>query len=200
MLYLVAAVQQNWAIISSTIKLAWDVIAGIIRTGTALVLAIVFTFLAIFTGRWDIAWKYIQNLVTVAWNSVKAIFNSALGFIGSWAGAVYNQLTSPFKRAWSTIQDLVNKIKGALDFTKRHSPSVLDIVNRGVRLVNSAMSNLDFTPALNQLPSPSDFGNMFDNINANSSIVNQSNIFNVNTGMDARTIAERLAFDLRNTQ
>jgi hypothetical protein len=62
---------------------------------------------------------------------------------------LFDELTAPFRRAWDTIQDIVNKIKNALDFTKRHSPSVLDIVRSGVGQVNKALEGLTVSPALN---------------------------------------------------
>ena len=59
-----------------------------------------------------------------------------------------DSLVSPFRNAWSQIQDLVKKIQDALDFTKRHSPSVLDVVKRGVGLVNNALGNLEYNTML----------------------------------------------------
>lgn len=198
-MWLVEGFRQNWGLISSTVQLAWALIVGIVKTASAVLLAVLFTFLAIFTGRWDIAWNYIKNATSVAWESIKGIFNAGLGFIKNWGGAVFNALTKPFRDAWNTIQDLVNKIRDKMDFTKRHSPSIVDIVNRGVGEVNKAMAGLDFSPVFNSLPTSSDFENAFSGINANSSIINQSNVFNVNNGVDARSLSERLAFDLRNS-
>lgn len=198
-MWLVEGFRQNWGLISSTVQLAWALIVGIVKTASAILLAVLFTFLAIFTGRWDIAWNYIKNATSVAWESIKGIFNAGLGFIKNWGGAVFNALTKPFRDAWNTIQDLVNKIKDKMDFTKRHSPSIVDIVNNGVRQVNKAMAGLDFSPAFNQLPDSRDFASAFSDISANSSIINQNNVFNVKNGVDANALSERLAFDIRNS-
>lgn len=50
----------------------------------------------------------------------------------------------PFNEAKKKIEEVVNWIKDKLDFTKRQSPSVVDIVTRGVDKVNEALGQLAY--------------------------------------------------------
>lgn len=86
--------------------------------------------------------KAMLDYLTNAWNSF-------VGFLKNVGGKILDAIVSPFADAWNRIKDFVNKIKDALDFTKRHSPSVVDLVNRGVHLVNRALSGLEFAPNIN---------------------------------------------------
>lgn len=79
--------------------------------------------------------KMIDALVAAFWGFVTTLKN-----IG---GHILSAIISPFENAWNTIQNLMKKIKDALDFTKRHSPSVVDIVEKGVHLVNKAFDDLE---------------------------------------------------------
>jgi hypothetical protein len=96
-----------------------------------------------------IGWLLIAN-----WDKVKAFGQAMLDFLvkAFWGfvdtlknigGAIFDAIKKPFEDAWNMISGIVNKIKDALDFTKRHSPSVVDIVNKGVNEVNRAMAGLD---------------------------------------------------------
>lgn len=89
---------------------------------------------------WDVVKAKAQEL----WDFLVAGFWSFVGVLRNVATQIFDAMVSPFRRAWDEISKIVEKIKGALDFTKRHSPSVLDIVNNGVSKVNDALGNLAF--------------------------------------------------------
>jgi hypothetical protein len=95
----------------------------------------------------------IGYLLITNWDKVKAFGQSMINFLVSkfWefvgtlrniGGSIFDAIKRPFEDAWNTIQNIMNKIKDALDFTKRHSPSILDIVKKGIGNVNDALSEL----------------------------------------------------------
>lgn len=149
----VAVTQDLWKkhgeTIIATLKNMWSVISGIFQVAAGVIMALVSVVTAFITGDWDKAHAQLMKATELAWSGIKNIFNGIIGFISGWGGKVLDNLTRPFRDAWATIENLVNKIKDALDFTKRHSPSVLDIVQRGVRLVNGALDNLNVMPSMN---------------------------------------------------
>lgn len=143
-----AGLQQFWKDngdnIIKGLQGTWNIIVGVFQVATGIVSAILAIFLGLLTGNWDQAWQKVKNACALAWEGIKNIFNGAVQFITGWGGTILNELVKPFQDAWNRISDFVNKIKDALDFTKRHSPSVVDIVQRGVKLVNNAMEDLSF--------------------------------------------------------
>jgi hypothetical protein len=94
--------------------------------------------------------KFLYETFNENFNKIRGILDGIIGFLSGWGRQLVDRLVGPFSEAWGRISDFVNKIKDALDFTKRHSPSVVDIVNRGVDQVNNALSGL----ALNANVSP----------------------------------------------
>jgi len=91
---------------------------------------------------WEANFLGIRDITTVWVDNIKKEFEIIVNAL-KWAGdQIYNNLVRPFQDAWGRISDLVNKIKNALDFTQRHSPSIIDIVENGVALVNRAFSDL----------------------------------------------------------
>lgn len=125
------------------IMAVWQIITGYFQVQLAIIVGIVKFAMAIIHGNWTEAWQAIQDMAAGAWAGIKNIFNGALAFIRGWGGSLVSDLVRPFQDAWNKINDFVKKIKDALDFTKRHSPSVVDIVHRGVKEVNKALGNLD---------------------------------------------------------
>ncbi len=83
-----------------------------------------------------------HSLIPDLINGIIGWFRSLPNAISGAVRSVTGVITQPFYDAWNTISGLVNKIKDAIDFTKRHSPSVLDIVKSGVALVQKEISNL----------------------------------------------------------
>lgn len=142
--WLTAWVKDHWDEIRATTKFIFDLIITIIKTALGIIKGVFQFFIGVLTGDWKLAWEGIKGIVTSAWEGIKGIFNAAVDFIKGWGGALYDRLTEPFRKAWEKIRELVQKIKDNLDFTKRHSPSIIDILNNGVRLANKAFEGLDF--------------------------------------------------------
>lgn len=136
--YLRLQIEGVWKIIIGIIQIAWAIIYGLIKIG-----------LALLTGDWRAAWDAVVQMVSTAWSGVKNIFEGIISFIKGWGGQLLSNLTKPFRDAWDEISKIVDKIKGALDFTKRHSPSVLDIVKNGVGKVNDALGELSWGGTMN---------------------------------------------------
>lgn len=143
------------------IILAFIALAPVITIVTTLILAIIPVITALLSpiglvimavvalaAAWYYNWDRIKSEATTAWEFIKRTFNTALSWVTGWGGKLMDELTRPFRDAWNTIEGLINKIKDGLDFTKRHSPSVVDIVTKGVNAVNKAMGNLDFNTTL----------------------------------------------------
>lgn len=141
-----AFIIDHWTQIMQMTDGIWHIIIGIFQVASAIIGGIFFTLLALLKGDWHKAWETIKDALRMAWDGIKNIFGGALNFIKGWGGAILDELVRPFRDAYNQIQNLVNKIKDALDFTKRHSPSVVDIVQRGVGLVNDALQELAVTP------------------------------------------------------
>lgn len=126
-----------WKNIVGTIQIAWAIIYGIFAVG-----------LALLKGDWQGAWDALKNAASIGWSGIKNIFESVLLFIRGWGGLLVGELTKPFNEAWDKISEKVRQIKDALDFTKRHSPSVVDIVTKGVKEVNRAMQGLELSASI----------------------------------------------------
>jgi phage-related protein len=121
-----------WQIIWGVIQVVWGLIYGLLKVG-----------LELLAGDWDGAWKAMKQSAQMMWNGIKDIFEGALNYVRAWGMQIVGNMVKPFEDAWNRISEFVNKIKDALDFTKRHSPSVVDIVKHGVGEVNRALGGLD---------------------------------------------------------
>ena len=141
--------KEHWDTISLILIGAWNIIKGVVQLAWSIVYGIIKIGIDLLTGKWGQAWEDMKDLLSGAWEGIKNIFKGALQFIGGWAGTMFHDLVQPFKDAWNAIKELVNKIKDALDFTKRHSPSILDIVKSGVGKVNDALGELSVSGTLN---------------------------------------------------
>lgn len=108
-----------------------------------LVVAAIVALIAIGVLLWK-NWDVVKAKATELWGHIKNGWNILVAGIKEIGPRVLDALKWPFVKAWEFIENIVAKIKDALDFTKRHSPSVLDIVQKGVGLVNRAMGELDF--------------------------------------------------------
>lgn len=133
---------ENHEQIMATVGVAWAIIGGIIRYALDGIYTVVKVILALMAGDWEKANKAITDMNARTWDMIKGILNTGWEFIKNWGGKIFSDMVRPFEDAWNKIRDLMNKIKDALDFTKRHSPSVIDIVNNGVSLVNKAFEGL----------------------------------------------------------
>lgn len=124
---------------------AWLAIKGYFQIALAAIQIIMAIALGILTGDWQTAWTKIKSSLNLAWSGIKNVFEGMLSYWGGWAGMVFDKLTDPFQRALNKIREIVDEIKDKLDFTQRHSPSVVDLVEKGVRLVNNAFDDLAYS-------------------------------------------------------
>lgn len=147
--FITTFISEHWNQIKLITDGTFKIIIGIFQVFSAIVGGIFFTLLALLKGNWGEAWELIKDALKMAWEGIKNIFGGALNFIRGWGGQLLEELVRPFKDAWNAIKELVNKIKDALDFTKRHSPSILDIVKSGVGKVNEALGDLSVSGTLN---------------------------------------------------
>ena len=136
--------KSEWDILSERYRNTWQIIWGIVQVAFSLIYAFVNTMLSLTRGDWESAWNGIKWATQLAWDGIKNIFGGIISYISGWGSQLVHNLVQPFSDAWNKISEYVNKIKDALDFTKRHSPSVVDIVTRGVSLVNKAMDGLEW--------------------------------------------------------
>lgn len=141
-------ITKHWVDIKNITESVWNIITGIIQIAWAIIYGIFAVGLALLTGDWKKAWEAIKHSAELALKGVTDLLGGLIGFLFGWGGLLFDNLTQPFRKAWDYIQDMMNKIKDALDFTKRHSPSVLDIVNRGVYKVNKALRGIEFATTL----------------------------------------------------
>lgn len=135
---------ENQAFFQESIRISWEFIKGIIQTAWGVIYTILSVGIALLTGNWERGWENIKHGLLIAWDGIKAIFGSILFGIRNWGGMVFGDLVKPFEDAWNKIKELVGKIRDNLDFTKRHSPSVIDIIQKGVREANKALDGLNF--------------------------------------------------------
>jgi len=139
---------ERWDFIKMIIQGTWDIIVGLIKVAWAIVFGIISTGMEVLSGDWKGAWDRIKQSLSIAWGGIKQIFVGILEFLTGWGGTLVNRLTSPFTEAWNKIKEVVEKIKDSMDFTKRNSPSVIDIIQNGVRLANKAFEGLEFNTNL----------------------------------------------------
>lgn len=106
-----------------------------------LVIAAIVALIAIgiyLVKHWDdvkAAATKLGQWIAQKWEDLK----NKLGEIGH---KILDAIMWPFNEAKKRIEEAVNWIKDRLDFTKRHSPSVVDIVNKSVTAVNNALNGL----------------------------------------------------------
>lgn len=131
--FIMMMISGTWQIIRGIITIAWNYIYGFLTAG-----------LQILTGDWKGAHETLQNIGKKNWEAIKGILNGVVDFIKGWAGIVFNALVEPFERAWQKVKELAEKIKGAMDPNQRHSPSLVDRVEKGVRDLNSAWEGVKF--------------------------------------------------------
>lgn len=143
----VSANWQYWVLMTQG---TFEIITGIIQMAWAVIYTIIKVALALISGDFDAAWKAITDGIDMFFGGFTKVLQGAIDYIRGWGGQLVSNLVQPFQDAWNKISDFLTKIKDGLDFTKRHSPSVVDIVRTGVTKVNSALDNLnlnsDFSP------------------------------------------------------
>jgi phage-related protein len=143
------------------IILAFTALAPVITIVTGLITAIIPVIMALLSPIglviiaitalatiWFTNWNDIQGKTKTAIDFILGLLETAKNYIKGWADKIYSNLVEPFERAWNKIKEIVENIKNKLDFTKRHSPSVVDIINKGVDQVNKALNGIEFNNSI----------------------------------------------------
>lgn len=151
--------QERWGYIRLLVELAWNLIKGVITIAWNFISGYLTAGMQILAGDWKGAHETIQNIATKNWEAIKGIFNGVVDFLKGWGGMVLSSIVRPFEEAWGKVKDLADKIKGAMDPNQRHSPSLVDRVEKGVNDLNSAWGSLDFgVSSMSSQYSPSQVG------------------------------------------
>lgn len=134
-------------------------------------------------------WDTVKQKGSELWKFLTDGFWSFVGALKNIGGKIYDALKEPFENAWNTIKGIMDRIKDALDFTKRHSPSVIDIIDKGVNLANKAFSGLTTTIE----PISHGFSPSIAAVGTNGAIINISleGAF-ISDEFGARSMAERV--------
>jgi tape measure domain-containing protein len=166
-------------------------IAWVIAAGTAAIatLALIWPLLAVGAGVTALAYVILHNWEQIkAWtlslkNTVVSYLQAIMSFANGWGNRLFDALVSPFRRAWDAIKGIMDRIKNAireaLDFEKRHSPSVMDLVRKGVAGVTDELAkiNIDLnhsprTAMLGALSAPASGGGISVNISMAGAVIN----------------------------
>ena len=92
------------------------------------------------------AYNKVKAKVQEIYDGVKTKFEETLNMVKGLWESIKNAIIGPIKGAWDSVKGIIDKIhnglKDALNMEKRNSPSVIDIVKRGVGLVNHELMNM----------------------------------------------------------
>jgi|GEM_PF-5156887 len=130
-------------LVTSLITLAGVLNIGLlplIATFAGIVLAIIAVIAIgiLLINNWDKVKAFGKSLV----DSISANWTHLVGQLKQTGRNILDAIMWPFTEARKKIDEAVNWIKDKLDFTKRNSPSIVDIVERGVGKVNNALGGL----------------------------------------------------------
>lgn len=136
---LIPAIQQLWVEIGPTLTPILQFLAAVL--GGAVLGAILAVLMILVTLIKTVT--LVVEHITISIKTIKELFSSIPGSIQASLSSVFDVVTSPFRRAFDDIKnmarDMMNTVKNALNMEKRQSPSVIDIVKRGVGLVNQEL-------------------------------------------------------------
>lgn len=194
-------VEQQWAESWNRTKNlfagVWYVIQGIVEVAVALIRGIIEVFLSAISGNTDATWKALTDLWNLGWQGVFHIIEGAIIILTNLGAQIFDSLMRPFNDAWNAIQSVMNKIKSALDFTQRHSPSVIDIIENGVQLANDALSKLAFNNQFDLNPSQA-FSSAVDGRIMNNQIQISLDGAIIADSQSAQSMAEKIGDSLIN--
>lgn len=145
---------EHWTQIQGIVQGAWEIISGIFQVFSNIVLGVVAVLLNLLAGNWKAAFEALQHYTSGAWDGIKNIFGGVIDFLWNFGKTAFDALVSPFRAAWDEIKNLVNRIKDALDPNKRHSPSLVDRVKKGVDDLNRAWEGLNPNMIINTPHAP----------------------------------------------
>ena len=154
--------------------------------------------------------KWFIGFVKGGIAQVGKIFISINTWVETALSNVYNTLvgwlTKALDRAKQIAKDIRKAISEAFNVKKRNSPSILDRLEDIVNTSNSMLRKVvipnyssQISKALGQVNSTIDLtGRLNENTRGGNTIVNNINA-TLNDGLDIDTLADRLAFNFRNT-
>jgi hypothetical protein len=87
-------------------------------------------------------WDKVKETGQIVLDYVAKKWNEFVDVLKDVGKRILDAIMWPFNEAKKKIEDAVGYIKDKLDFTKRNSPSVMDILNHSVKLANDAMGDL----------------------------------------------------------
>lgn len=183
--------KENGENIMLGVKATWNIIKGIFEFAMGWINIIVGVALGILTGNWDEARARIIRGLELAYKGIQDVFGNILGFVKGWGGTLLHELVRPFADAWNRISEFIRKIKEGLDFTKKHSPSVVDIVNRGVLEVNKALSGLAFNTEITPKAAALAVGGASQSTNVNQITVDMNGAI-ISDEYGARDVGEKI--------
>lgn len=93
-------------------------------------------------------WDHVQEVGRIVMAFLAQKWTELKDTLAKVGNSILDAIMWPFNEAKKKIEGVVNWIKDRLDFTQRHSPSVVDIVKNGVGKVNDALGELNWSPSL----------------------------------------------------
>jgi phage-related protein len=148
---LIPALKDLWntiePVIIPVLKFLAAIIAGVVIVAIIAIINIIKLWVKITADTIQFLNTAISTIIKIfstMWDKIKSAFEAGYQNIKKSAEMIKDALIRPFTAAKEKIGEVVDWIKDKLDFTQRHSPSVLDIVNRGVGLVNKALTGINY--------------------------------------------------------
>jgi|GEM_PF-4848730 len=210
----IATISEWWATYGENIKSilgsALTIIGALFSYYFTFFLNIVKFFIAVFSGDWKGAWDSIKAITNAGVKAIEVILNALLNIITNLLQMIYTRMTNKFTKMWEKAKEMAKKIRdaisGAFNIDKRNSPSIRDRLEDIVNTSNSMLRKVvipnyssQISKALGQVNSTIDLtGGLNENPGGNNTIVNNINA-TLNDGLDIDTLADRLAFNFRNT-
>lgn len=113
----------------------WNMLVGVVRAVLGAIVGIVTNLMqGNVKGAFQAALDGVKNI----WNSITGFFSGIINNIISTVGRVKDGIVAPFRSAVDTIKSLMNGAKEALSNLnpfQRHSPSIVDWVKRGTKVI-----------------------------------------------------------------
>jgi len=213
-IYLVIKQAWDW-IYSKAIKpvldVIWEVIQTVFNAISSFLSAIWNSIKSAASAAWELVKRYIIDPVKGASSETMGLFQALVDWLRQkWEGirdffismkdAIGKAIVAPFEWAKEKIEKIAEKIKDLADKINpfhKESPSLVENVEKGVgKIIDqyqglvSALNGMDFRGGVMQFA-----GDMAGNGGTKNITINNNN--QVNDGMDAQTISERMAFELR---
>lgn len=121
----------------------WNMLVGVVRAVLGGIVGVVSNLMQ---GNVVGAFRAALDAVKGVWNSITGFFSGLISNIISTVGRVKDGIVAPFRQAVDTIKGLMEGAKNALSNLnpfQRHSPSLVDWVKRGTRVIANEYENLN---------------------------------------------------------